>query len=172
MSLKEELLCFEAKRWQGFTETGGDNRGQVVEMFQKAVGSASGESWCVSFIQYCVKMVDALAAQCRLTSPVIKNSLVSTESVLALWSGSPHAGVAPAPGTIVLWEHYKDGKRTGLGHAGIVLSLAGGRMTTIEGNTSPSNAVVERNGDGVYVKDRPIGDVGNMKLLGFIKAWS
>ena len=57
------LLIFEARRWVGMTEIGGNNRGQVVEMFQRAVdGKASGEPWCAAFVFFCVGMVESMAA--------------------------------------------------------------------------------------------------------------
>ena len=50
VAIKERLLIHEAKRWVGVTEVGGNNRGQVVEIFQKAVGGvANGQPWCMDF---------------------------------------------------------------------------------------------------------------------------
>lgn len=174
MNLKEKILCFEAKRWQGVTEVGGDNKGQVVEMFQRIVGDANGESWCVSFVQYCIRLVDSLNQEAQL-SPIAKSTIPMTESVVQLWRTTPQALKGDAqPGRIVLWEHTKNGSGTGLGHAGIVVGIGGGTsgndLITIEGNTSPSTQI-EREGDGVYLKRRPNGDLGSMKLLGFIKPW-
>jgi hypothetical protein len=46
---KTDLMIYEAKRWLNFVESG-NNKGQVVEMFQKAVDNvAAGEPWCMSF---------------------------------------------------------------------------------------------------------------------------
>ena len=48
--LKMRLLVWSARLWVGMTEVGGNNRGQVVERFQRAVdGKASGEPWCAAF---------------------------------------------------------------------------------------------------------------------------
>lgn len=173
LDLKYRMLCYEASRWVGMTEVGGDNKGQVVELFQKVIGGANREAWCLSFVMYCIKSVDDCYNFCRMglypDSPLKK-----TESTIDLWnSSSPLSKVNPSAGKIVIWEHYSSkGMRTGLGHAGIVIGFdTDGALLTIEGNTSPSVAEINRNGDGVYKKRRPLGDVGTMKLLGFLDPW-
>lgn len=171
--IKQKLLCFEASRWRGITERGGDNKGQVVELFQAIIGGAVQEAWCVSFIQYCLRQVDDLYDQCGLGIQP-RSMMPRTESVVMLWKMTPLGSrCEPFPGCIVLWEHYKNGRKTGLGHAGLVIRVENQaqRMTTIEGNTSPASKIIQREGDGVYQKERPIGDVGDMRLLGFLKPW-
>lgn len=44
---KIPFLILEARRWVGTTEVGGNNKGQLVEMWQKSVDKvAQGEPWC------------------------------------------------------------------------------------------------------------------------------
>lgn len=173
---KPRILAAEAKRWVGLTELGGDNRGQVVEMFQKAVdGKASGEAWCLSFVQFCIKQVDVLWDEMTLQTSGMRSRLYPTEHVLTCWNQSPkeHRLTKPEPGCLILWNHTKDGKPTSLGHAGIVIEVnSDGTCKTVEGNTGDGAGVV-REGDGVYKKNRKWDQpAGSMVVLGFLKVWS
>lgn len=68
----------------------------------------------------------------------------------------------PMAGDLVYWQHGN----TAHGHAGIVQSVSGNRMMTIEGNT---NAAGSREGTVVAIKSRPIGNAGMLRLLGFVR---
>lgn len=165
---KPTKLIEIAKTYIGTKEEGGDNKGPQVEEFQKAIGKAEAESWCVSFIQYCVKKVDA-----ELGGD--ENKLSQTELVLKLWNDGKDLRIdSPEAGCIMLWEHYKDGKKTGLGHAGIVTSVSkdGKTVMTVEGNTSDGSGI-DRNGDGCYARQRNVASsaTSTMKVLGFMKIW-
>ena len=53
--LKTTLLSFEANHWIGVIEEG-ENSGQLIQIFQRAVDNqANTESWCMAFVQYCIK---------------------------------------------------------------------------------------------------------------------
>ena len=43
LTAKRRLLVAEAERWIGATEQGGNNQGQIVQMFQREIGGAVGE---------------------------------------------------------------------------------------------------------------------------------
>lgn len=167
---KKRMLVFEAKRWVGITEVGGANRGQIVEMFQNAVdGKASGEPWCLGFVQFCLQMVDKeydFVRQMKAAKAVV----FETEHCLTLWNKSTvnQKKKLPESGTIVLWKHGD----TTSGHAGIVTEvLEKGEFRTVEGNTSGGAGVV-REGDGVFERVRSINGAGSMKILGFISPWA
>lgn len=160
-------LVTEARRWVGTKELG-DNGGQYVEWFQKAVdGKANGEPWCLAFVQFCVRGVDAFKGSRTLLAP--------TEHVLTCWRNTPATAriSAPMPGCVVLWRKYLDTEATDQGHAGIVVRVDGSTMQVVEGNTGPCwGANIEREGDGVYEKTRRLsGPVGSMHLLGFLNPW-
>lgn len=152
----------------GVTEVGGDNSGPVVQAFQKAVdGVASGEPWCMAFIQY-------IAEQTRIVhGGTIK--IHRSESVLQTWLKSPPSSrvLMPTPGAIVLWRHGN----TQMGHCGIITDVVPDDILTVEGNTSGLGTGIVREGDGVYLKRRPWDNrtkestVGDMKLLGFLNAF-
>ena len=59
---KNNLLCFEAKKWVGVKEEGA-NSGQLIKIFQRACDNkAEQEPWCMAFVQYCIKMTDEVYA--------------------------------------------------------------------------------------------------------------
>lgn len=165
MSTHEELIKL-ASSFVGVTESGGANKGPEVEMFQKAVdGKAVGEPWCCAFVQFCVKATDANVGT--------KNVLAQTEHCVTLWNQTPPEArlEMPIPGCLIVWEKHDQGKPTGLGHVGIVTKvLAGEFVQTIEGNTGAGPGV-EREGDGVYLRKRPLNPVGYMRIKGFLNPW-
>lgn len=168
--LKSRLLAYEASRWIGTKETGGDNKGQIVEMFQKAVdGKAQGEAWCLAFAQFCIQQVDRLYDEMTLSSNAPSN-LIKTEHCLTLWNASKAFRTTPEVGCLVLWQHFKDGKATASGHVGVVKEVHDTKIVTIEGNTGDGAGIV-REGDGVFLRERPLTNLGNMHILGYLKVW-
>ena len=163
--LKTKLLVYEAKRWIGVKETGGDNMGECVQMFQKAAdGIAGKESWCMSFVQFCLKQNDKLCVD--ILGARGTHNLFVSEHCLTVWNKSPKSCQlnTPVVGSIAIWQM---GNSTA-GHAGIVVAAYGdGTFETIEGNTGPGAGVI-REGDGVYLKKRSVAGSGSMKLLGFL----
>jgi lysozyme family protein len=157
----EQTLIAEAKKWIGIHEIGGNNKGPDVERFQKAVdGKASGEPWCMSFCQFCVKETEAVVG---------KHSLIfRSEHCLTVWRRSPSSlrSTKPVAGSLVIWQHGTSEN----GHTGIVTDVSsdGKTFQTVEGNTSDSSGV-NREGDGVYANTRSIGGNGDMKVVGFLR---
>ena len=170
-TMKNRMLLYEAKRWVSFTESGGNNRGQVVEAFQKAVdGKAQGEPWCMSFVQYCLKHVDS-AMEEVLNKKTGHHVVEKSEHCLTCWFKSPREAQHKIlkPGRIVIWRH---GSTTN-GHTGIVVQIEddGQHVWTVEGNTGDSDSTVQRQGDGVYLKRRSIKGQGKMKVVGYLQPW-
>lgn len=160
-----KFLVAEAKRWVGVIEQSGDNKGQCVEMFQKACdGKAVSESWCMAFVQFCLKNVDDVSV--KVFGAKGAHNLFVSEHCLTVWDKSPKSCQTNTPlvGSIAIWQMGS----TMSGHTGIVVNAFGdGTFETIEGNTGPGAGVV-REGDGVYLKKRSVKPAGNMKLLGFL----
>lgn len=154
-----EVLVLEAQKWIGTREVG-ENGGEVVERFQRAVNpKPNHESWCADFVIFCIQEVE--------TKLGVKSKIARSELCSAVWAASPESMrvSAPTPGCVVVWEHYS----TQLGHMGIVQSLrSDGNMNTIEGNTGPGAGIV-REGDGVYCRIRDTKGTSTMKVLGFLK---
>lgn len=152
-----DKLIEEVSKYVGFQEKG-DNRGPEVEMFQRFVdGKASGEPWCCCMMQYGVGQVERREK--------IRTRLFKTEHVMTMWNKTPvELRVAqPRPGCIAVWNYVG----TSNGHCGLITKVYPDRIETIEGNTSDSKKV-EREGDGVFKKERLLNPKGKMKIVGFI----
>lgn len=139
----------------------GNNHGAAVERFQKAVdGKALGEPWCMCFVQFCVKEVEQRMA--------VRSNIFRSESCIETWNKSPilMRRTKPEPGSIAIW------RRSGtvcFGHTGIVVSISTPEVyQTVEGNTSRGHGI-EREGDGVYLKERSVRGTNLFLPLGFIQ---
>lgn len=176
VAIKERLLIHEAKRWVGVTEVGGNNRGQMVEMFQRSVdGKACGEAWCMGFVQYCVNAVDRCLAAVFAEADSCGRSLIyRSKHCLTVWNRSKELQLEkPKPGTLCIWQECKDGMPTAQGHVGVVVGVNDdGTMLTVEGNTSAGDSV-QREGDGVWLKRRRYltETSGSMRVKGFLRVW-
>lgn len=175
-TMKRRMLCYEALRWVGTTELGGENRGQLVEIFQKAVdGRASGEPWCMAFTQFCAKQIDQQYDYINQASSGLRSCLYPSEHVLTTWNNTPKEArlLAPQAGTLILWQWYKNGKATASGHVGIVTEVIDDELVrTVEGNTSNPDDKIVREGDGVFSKRRKFkDDKGSFRVLGFLDIW-
>lgn len=167
---KSAALAIEAQRWVGVRESS-RNAGWAVESFQRAVdGKANQEAWCMAFVQFCVKHVDAIgqAMQLGLHKPAV---IFASEHCLTVWNKTPAAQrqAKPQLGSVVIWQNH-DINGVGLlsGHTGIVIAVGGNGFQTVEGNTGDSGG---REGDGVYLKTRSYSGHGMLRVKGFISAW-
>lgn len=153
------MLVAEAMKYIGVTEHGGENKGPQVEEFQKAVdGKAAGEPWCAAFMMFCLQQAEDLTG--------LSSAVHRSEHCLTVWNMTPKdmRREKPEPGCLVIWQYGE----TTAGHMGIVKEvLPDGRMITIEGNTSDSSGV-EREGDGVFEKNRSVVGSDKMKVAGFL----
>lgn len=160
-----DYIVKEAIKWVGVREKGGSNKGPEVEMFQKAVdGRASGEPWCMAFVQFVVKQVAKAHG--------LMDHLYDTEHCLTAFNGSPVSSRIPLsqvkPGDIVIWRH---GSSTS-GHTGFIEAVNRDTygeivsLRTIEGNTSDASM---REGDGVYRRLRSPFNEGTMRVVGFLR---
>jgi len=147
----------------------GYNKGPLIEEFQKAVdGVASGEPYCAGFARFCINKVDKELG--------IKTWLYNTEFSLALWDKSPKEARVkpPIPGSIIIWQFFKFDKPQMSGHVGIVTAVHSKdgiiRVDTIEGNTSRGDGI-NREGDGVWARNRSITGDASMRVLGFLNPW-
>ena len=154
-------LMLTAKKYVGVHEEGGDNKGLMVERFQKAVdGVASGEAWCCAFLQFCIKEVEA---KLNIKSPIFKS-----ESVWEMYHQS-NASCRVSHGIqgfVICWSVPPGTKK---GHTGIIIDTTpDNRFLTIEGNTNEAGS---REVDGVYQKSRSLTGSDTFKVLGFLDPW-
>lgn len=134
----------------------GSNKGPDVEAYLRSVGLGGGFSWCAAFVYWCF---DKAAQDLGRANPAFK-----TGGCLAHWNGAPGKGARrvltskaqadPAllqPGMIFIMDHGG-----GLGHTGLVESISGGMITTLEGNANTGGS---REGVGVFRLTRKINSI-------------
>jgi hypothetical protein len=163
------MLLEEAKNWLGTTEQIKNNSGQMVEKFQRSVSLDAGDPWCLAFVFYCIDRIEAQAAVLDMNYPRCK--LYRTGHCLTLYRNTAMMQRVSAkdalPGDLVIWSK----RGTAQGHVGIVyLNNHNGTFSSIEGNTSDGSGV-DRDGDGVFLKNRLVGGYGTMEILGFLRVW-
>jgi len=162
-TLMDALVAMAASQ-VGVQEQGGDNDGPVVKMYQSVIGKAEKESWCVSFLQYCVREIDNKYGS--------KTILFPTESSQLLWLKTPQSArlARPEPGSVMVWTVFQNNLPTSRGHVGIVKEVLDQEFVlTIEGNTSHG---IQGEPDGVYLKRRHISFLtGNFRTTGFLTPW-
>lgn len=97
----------------------GSNRGPEVDQYLASVGIAFAAAWCAAFVYWCHQ-------QASITG------VPKTGGVLDLWNKAASNRVTePQPGDVFILD-FGGGK----GHTGIVESVDGDTLTTIEGNTN------------------------------------
>ena len=129
------------------------NRGPRVEEFQATVGCGPGDAWCACFVYWCFNQAAKNLGK--------KNPLVKTGGALASYRLSatkkiPAAEARNNPGLIKPGQIFVMDFGGGKGHTGIIESVNGGFMDTIEGNTNDQSS---REGSGVYRRTRKINSV-------------
>lgn len=165
LAQKQNTLAWLAQKFVGAIETRA-NGGPMVEMFQKAVdGISNGEPWCVSFAWFCIQTIDDLAV--LLNGGAANSVIYRTEWTIDLYNKSPYKYDNAVPGRIVVWQNDINKNR---GHCGIVVDVAGEDIMTVEGNTSAASGD-QRDGDGVWKKKRPGGNIPGFTRLGYLGPW-
>jgi hypothetical protein len=139
----------------------GRNGGPIVEAFQRAVdGKASGEPWCMAFIQFLIEETEKTHG--------IKSPIFRSEHCQTVWYKSPKwLRAKPQPGSLMIWKHGS----TLQGHVGLVTAVGMDTIFTIEGNTGPGSGVV-REGDGVYERVRSFTGEGSMQVMGWLTVFA
>ncbi|UTI65595.1 CHAP domain-containing protein [Paraconexibacter antarcticus] len=136
-ALQERALDFARHTLaQHVFETGGNNRGPMVERIIRYAGGDVGEPWCVDFVIWCYGNAGS-----RVVHPGFPRAVSMMKTAKTRETSTPQ------PGDIVRYT---------FDHTGIFVRDNGnGTITTIEGNTGSSGAVSDGNGsDGVYEKVR------------------
>lgn len=131
----------------------GSNRGPEVDEYLRSVGlnpEGGHYAWCAAFVYYCYNVA---AQKLGRANPVARTAGVMYHWNLAHDEHQVHALCIPKvdaqhdptlvrPGSIFIMSHGG-----GTGHTGLVESVRGGNMVTIEGNTNDGGS---REGIGVF----------------------
>lgn len=162
-----KLLCYEALRWTGVKEVP-ENKGQLVEYWQKMTGTDPGMPWCADFVYSCVRVAGQQFVHSQLDDsiPVFSLTVAKTGSVRSIWNIAKtryaKAGAfckKPFMGAIAVWSRDHN---PNYGHIGIVISAneRSGKFTSVEGNIK-LHGQVEGVGERHHKVDSP-------RLLGFL----
>lgn len=142
----------------GIVEQGGNNDGPEVRLFQKTIGGAGREPWCMGLVQ------SALAYAELLTG--VKSPIFATEHCMTCWRETPviqRVKTSPLKYAIVIWK--QEGSDSG--HTGVVIETDKRQwFRSVEGNTGSDGS---RDGDGVYYKHRDWIRTGSLVRVGFLK---
>ena len=173
--LRRGLASF-AKTFVGVKEVGGNNKGEFVQVFQKAVDNVAGsDPWCAAFVSYCLKSTERIFKE-SFNEPSIDfgSGLKLSESVCNFWFNNPESRrlAKPEVGALILWRRWANGKPTWQGHIGIIAEVVDiVTVRSIEGNTS-SDSANERDGDGVFINNRNLTrNYGSLRPLGFLRTF-
>lgn len=143
----------------------GANAGTFVERYLSAVGLDAGNPWCMAFVV--LRLIKA-AHSLALTIPSQMPRTGSTV-VFSNWGKSKSWFIKRADlelgrtkiqeGDIVFYFFAAKGR---IAHTGIVVDATSNNdFKTVEGNTSSGiKDVVDRDGQGVYMKQRSISSLG------------
>lgn len=140
-----------ARKELGVTETGFTNSGPRVDQYLAAVGLGPGHPWCAAFAFWCC---DNAGVPKDIWKGLDNRAYVpSIES----WARSLGIlGQNPKRGDFALLQMW-DNQGQYSGHIGIVESVNGSEIHTIEGNTSPQGSGgSDDNGGGVYSRVRSV----------------
>lgn len=164
-----------AKSYLNIREVGANNsnfNNKEFERRMEAVGWDHGQAWCAYFAEMvwreAYSAFDTIVANQlgEIFSSGAVNTLHNFEKVKGFIISDE-----PQEGAVVIWQHYKNGEPTWMGHAGIIIGLdkTGAMIHTIEGNT---NKAGDREGQGVEEKVRyrqvPNGIKNGLVLKGYI----
>ena len=99
------------------------NSGPEIDEYLKFVGLGPGFPWCAAFVSWCVD-------QCKKKGH--PTDFKYSAGVLVMWrANAPYRVPAPKPGDVFIMDFGR-----GKGHTGIVTSVDGNILQTIEGNSN------------------------------------
>jgi hypothetical protein len=151
----------------GIFESGGNNRGKWVEMYQQMVGISPGDPWCAAYVYARLKLAAQLLGR-SLPAGFPRSGYTPTYKQWAqdrgLWipvSAVKAGSAQPAAGDLACFYFASKGR---IAHIGVVVrpyAAGSGQVVTVEGNTGPDSPDgVNRDGDGVYLRHRPLAALG------------
>lgn len=140
---------------EGVRETNGSNSGPEVDQYLASVHASPGDPWCSAFASWCIiNAAEALG---------IKPEMKFSASTYGLWTKNPNLQMSePTDNCIFLINHGLSKQGNRIGHVGLVVSVDGNQIVSIEGNTNDNGS---RNGDGVYKRTRQASEI----TYGFLK---
>lgn len=122
-------------------------------------GSKQGAAWCSVFVSWCfVQAYGPEAARELLRQPKTGNCGAGCRYALNYFKSRGQFVTEPEPGDQIF---FTDG--SSITHTGLVVAVEGGKVITVEGNTSAGRSVVP-NGGGVHRKSYALT---NKRIAGY-----
>ena len=146
-----------AESYVGTTETNGPNLHPAIDKWNKGVGVAVGSPYCASFVSF---VLDSAQVKYPVKRTALAQGWITNKSVTA---SNIHSTSSDIKGWIVVWKRGE----TWMGHTGFVQYEAGQTFYTIEANTSPDKQGSQREGDGVWKKERYIDPTAYFRITHF-----
>lgn len=172
ISINQEIVEI-ARSFIGQEEVRGnlDFKDPKFKRLMEGTGWKSKEAWCVWFALACwfkvfVKYNSFFLTTIRphVSASAVKFFNMSKNDITGLMS----VKLLADPGTIAIWQTYKDGKGQWYGHAGIVSSGGHSSFKTVEGNTNEDGSR-----EGYLVAEKrhtyDFKTKNGLRLLGFIQ---
>lgn len=126
-------------------EVGGNNRGFWVAKFLAKVGLGSGYAWCAAAQVWAIR-TSGYKGELPKGAAAVRNWVV--------WARKNDLVMQhPMRGDFAYWLNPD-----GTGHIGVVIEVKGQNLETIEGNTSSGVKGSQRDGNGMYRRNRRIAD--------------
>ncbi len=143
----------------GVTETPpGSNEGPRIADYMAAVGLSDGYPWCAGFARKMLDQAEANRPDVRSAGATdyVTGASIDATSVL-------RGAEEVARGALAIWRRGDTWK----GHIGIVRGWQQQCGRTVEGNTSPGDAGPQRDGDGVWRRQRCIRPGSYFRIVAF-----
>ena len=131
----------------------GSNKGPRIKQYLNSVGLDEGYYWCAAFVYFCANQAASVLGK---SNPVYK-----TAGCLSHWNNTTATKITKQqaidnPSLIKVGSIFIIDHGGGMGHTGIVTSVEGGYIHTIEGNSNPEGS---SNGIGVFELIRKISSI-------------
>lgn len=146
----------------GEKEVEGPNKGPDVRKYMTAVNLSDGYPWCSGFVRWAMDQAGRDAPPVRsaaATDYIIKDSKDATKDATDVLRGTSSV----PPGALAIWRRGD----TWRGHIGIVRRWHQRCGRTVEGNTSPGESGPQRDGDGVWARQRCIRPGSYFRIIAF-----
>ena len=116
-------------------------------------GKKQGYAWCAVFVTWCFYQAYGMTAKKMLFQPDVDNCAAGCASARSYFNKQGHLHDAPEPGDQVFFWSSDMSK---ISHTGLVVTVDGEHIYTIEGNTSGGSDVIP-NGGAVCKKSYSLG---------------
>jgi hypothetical protein len=145
----------------GFKEVDRENHGPDIRKFLSAVGLPEGHPYCAAFVSYCLNAVDPVPALPKVRS-ALAQAFITDRSIEAKHVMRGYVEVPSG------WIGIHKKGNTGFGHTWFVLlPWQGPTGYTIEGNTTAGPGGDDREGQGVFIRERTIYPTNYFRITHF-----